>query len=123
MTALVAVFPLNWLSKRLGKNNTLLIAILLMCAAQLPRSSATTGTLRFDSLLTIDRTFRSRPYLILIPTMLLSAGMLMFFTLGSSMVGDVCDEDELKTGTRSEGTLLLCLLVVHQDGHRASPAL
>ena len=28
----------------------------------------------------------------------------MFFTLGSSMVGDVCDEDELKTGTRSEGT-------------------
>jgi Na+/melibiose symporter-like transporter len=30
--------------------------------------------------------------------------MLMFFTLGSSMVGDVCDEDELNTGTRSEGT-------------------
>ena len=28
----------------------------------------------------------------------------MFFTLGSSMVGDVCDEDELNTGTRSEGT-------------------
>jgi GPH family glycoside/pentoside/hexuronide:cation symporter len=28
---------------------------------------------------------------------------LMFFTLGSSMVGDVCDEDELNTGTRSEG--------------------
>jgi Na+/melibiose symporter-like transporter len=44
------------------------------------------------------------PYLVLIPTMLLAAGMLMFFTLGSSMVGDVCDEDELKTGTRSEGT-------------------
>jgi Na+/melibiose symporter-like transporter len=43
------------------------------------------------------------PFLILIPTMLLSAGMLMFFTLGSSMVGDICDEDELKTGTRSEG--------------------
>ena len=36
--------------------------------------------------------------------MLLSAGMLMFFTLGSSMVGDVCDEDELRTGTRCEGT-------------------
>ncbi len=31
-------------------------------------------------------------------------GMLMFFTLGASMVGDVCDEDELSTGTRSEGT-------------------
>ena len=44
------------------------------------------------------------PYLILIPTVLLSAGMLMFFTLGASMVGDVADEDDLKTGTRSEGS-------------------
>ena len=44
------------------------------------------------------------PYLVLIPTVLLSAGMLMFFTLGSSMVGDICDEDELNTGTRSEGS-------------------
>jgi GPH family glycoside/pentoside/hexuronide:cation symporter len=31
-------------------------------------------------------------------------GMLMFFTLGASMVGDICDEDELNTGTRSEGS-------------------
>jgi Na+/melibiose symporter-like transporter len=30
--------------------------------------------------------------------------MLMFFTLGSSMVGDICDEDELQTGTRNEGS-------------------
>jgi hypothetical protein len=44
------------------------------------------------------------PYLITIPTVLLSAGMLFFFTLGSSMVGDICDEDELKTGHRSEGS-------------------
>ncbi|HEY4234595.1 MAG TPA: MFS transporter [Lacipirellulaceae bacterium] len=89
VTALVAVFPLNWLGKALGKNNTLLIAILLMCAAQLSKIFCYNP--RF-------------PYLILIPTVLLSAGMLMFFTLGSSMVGDICDEDELNTGTRSEGT-------------------
>jgi glycoside/pentoside/hexuronide:cation symporter, GPH family len=30
--------------------------------------------------------------------------MLFFFTLGSSMVGDICDEDELNTGKRSEGS-------------------
>ncbi len=30
--------------------------------------------------------------------------MLFFFTLGSSMVGDICDEDELKTGYRAEGS-------------------
>jgi GPH family glycoside/pentoside/hexuronide:cation symporter len=58
-----------------------------------------------DMLLFDDRTVTVQgPYLILIPTVLLSAGMLMFFTLGASMVGDVCDEDELHTGTRSEGT-------------------
>jgi GPH family glycoside/pentoside/hexuronide:cation symporter len=89
VTGLAAVFPLNWLSKRLGKNYTLLIAILLMCAAQL------TKIVCYDP---------AHPYLVLIPTVLLSAGMLMFFTLGSSMVGDVCDEDELHTGTRSEGS-------------------
>jgi len=30
--------------------------------------------------------------------------MLFFFTLGSSMVGDICDEDDLKTGKRTEGS-------------------
>ena len=89
VTALVAVFPLNWLSRRLGKNRTLLIAILLMCAAQISKIACYDPT---------------RPYLVLIPTVLLSAGMLMFFTLGSSMIGDVCDEAELTTGTRSEGS-------------------
>jgi GPH family glycoside/pentoside/hexuronide:cation symporter len=88
VTGLLAVFPLNWISRRLGKNKTLILAILLMCAAQLAKIVCYNP---------------ERPYLILIPTVLLSAGMLMFFTLGSSMVGDVCDEDELHTGTRSEG--------------------
>jgi GPH family glycoside/pentoside/hexuronide:cation symporter len=89
VTGLVAVFPLNWLGRRLGKRNTLLIAILLMCIAQL------TKIVCYDP---------AHPYLVIIPTILLSAGMLMFFTLGPSMVGDVCDEDELHTGTRSEGS-------------------
>jgi Na+/melibiose symporter-like transporter len=30
--------------------------------------------------------------------------MLFFFTLGASMVGDICDEDELNTGYRAEGS-------------------
>lgn len=89
ITGLLAVFPLNWISRRIGKNSTLLLAILLMAAAQLAKIVC------YDP---------AHPYLVLIPTVLLSAGMLMFFTLGSSMVGDVCDEDELHTGTRSEGS-------------------
>jgi GPH family glycoside/pentoside/hexuronide:cation symporter len=89
ITGLVAVFPLNWLGRRLGKNKTLVIAIALMCAAQISKIFCYSP---------------EYPYLVLIPTVLLSAGMLMFFTLGSSMVGDICDEEELKTGTRSEGS-------------------
>jgi len=89
ITGLVAVFPLNWISRRIGKSRTLLIAILLMCAAQIAKIFCYSP---------------EDPYLILVPIVLLSAGMLMFFTLGASMVGDVCDEDDLRTGTRSEGS-------------------
>jgi len=89
ITGLLAVFPLNWISPKIGKRSTLTIAILLMCLAQLSKIVCYSP---------------SYPYLIIIPTVLLSAGMLFFFTLGASMVGDICDEDELKTGYRSEGS-------------------
>ena len=89
ITGLLAVFPLNWISPKLGKRNTLAVSILLMCLAQLSKIVCYNP---------------SYPYLIIIPTVLLSAGMLFFFTLGSSMVGDICDEDELKTGYRAEGS-------------------
>jgi GPH family glycoside/pentoside/hexuronide:cation symporter len=89
VTGLLAVFPLNWISPKIGKRNTLAAAILLMCMAQLSKIVC------YNPLY---------PYLIIIPTVLLSAGMLFFFTLGSSMVGDICDEDELKTGYRAEGS-------------------
>lgn len=88
ITGLLAVFPLNWLSSRMGKKHTLLFAILLMCLAQLSKIVCYNPDL---------------PYLLIIPTVLLSAGMLMFFTLGPSMLGGICDEDELKTGRRAEG--------------------
>jgi GPH family glycoside/pentoside/hexuronide:cation symporter len=89
ITGVLAVFPLNWISPKLGKRKTLMIAIALMCLAQLSKVVCYNPDL---------------PFLIVIPTMLLSAGMLFFFTLGSSMVGDICDEDELETGHRSEGS-------------------
>ncbi|MCU0377823.1 MAG: MFS transporter [Bacteroidales bacterium] len=89
ITGVLAVFPLNWISPKLGKRNTLIIAMVLMCFAQLSKIICYNP---------------EHPYLVIIPTILLSAGMLFFFTLGSSMVGDICDEDELKTGHRSEGS-------------------
>ena len=89
ITGVLAVFPLNWISPKLGKRNTLIIAMVLMCLAQLSKIVCYNP---------------HHPYLVIIPTIMLSAGMLFFFTLGSSMVGDICDEDELKTGHRSEGS-------------------
>ena len=89
VTGLLAVFPLNWISPKLGKRNMLTVAILLMGLAQLSKIVCYNPRL---------------PYLIIIPTVLLSAGMLFFFTLGASMVGDICDEDELQTGYRAEGS-------------------
>lgn len=88
VTGLVSVLFLNGLSQRFGKNRTLGVAILLMLCAQASKIVCYNP---------------QYPYLVLFPTILLSAGMLMFFTLGSSMLGDVCDEDELHTKTRSEG--------------------
>ena len=89
VTGLLAVFPLDWISPRLGKRNTLVVAILLIALAQVSKVFCYNP---------------AYPYLIVIPTVLLSCGMLFFFTLGSSMVGDICDEDELKTGYRAEGS-------------------
>ena len=89
ITGLIAVFPLNMLSRRFGKRRVLVLAIGLMCLAQLAKIVCYNP---------------DYPYLIIIPTILLSAGMLFFFTLGSSMVGDVCDEDDLRHGHRSEGS-------------------
>jgi GPH family glycoside/pentoside/hexuronide:cation symporter len=89
ITGVLAVFPLNWISPKLGKRNTLIIAMVMMCLAQLSKIVCYNP---------------EHPYLVVIPTLLLSAGMLFFFTLGSSMVGDICDEDELNTGHRSEGS-------------------
>ncbi|HSI64108.1 MAG TPA: MFS transporter [Candidatus Saccharimonadia bacterium] len=89
ITGLLAVFPLNWLSRRLGKKHTLGIAILLMIVAQLAKIVCYNP---------------AHPYLVVIPTVLLSAGMLMFFTLGSSMLGDVVDDAERRTGLRNEGS-------------------
>lgn len=89
ITGVLAVFPLNLISPRLGKRNTLILAMALMCLAQLSKIVCYNP---------------EHPYLVLIPTVLLSSGMLFFFTLGASMVGDICDEDDLITGHRMEGS-------------------
>jgi Na+/melibiose symporter-like transporter len=89
IVGVLAVFPLNIISTKFGKRKTLMMAMAMMILAQLSKIVCYNP---------------NHPYLVFIPTILLSAGMLFFFTLGSSMVGDICDEEELKTGKRTEGS-------------------
>jgi GPH family glycoside/pentoside/hexuronide:cation symporter len=89
IVGVLAVFPLNIISTTFGKRKTLMLAMIMMILAQLSKIVCYNP---------------HHPYLVFIPTILLSAGMLFFFTLGSSMVGDICDEEELKTGKRTEGS-------------------
>ncbi|MBV5342689.1 MFS transporter, partial [bacterium] len=89
IVGVLAVFPLNFISTKFGKRKTLMLAMVMMILAQLSKIVCYNP---------------NYPYLVFVPTILLSAGMLFFLTLGSSMVGDICDEEELKTGKRTEGS-------------------
>lgn len=87
-TASIAVFPMAWCSARFGKRRTMQVFILLMVAGSLSKIVCYSPV---------------HPWLAVIPTVLISAGMLGLYTMASSMTADVCDEDELRTGTRREG--------------------
>lgn len=45
----------------------------------------------------------ANPWLLLLPAPLMAFGLGSLFTLMGSMIADVCDQDELKTGERREG--------------------
>ncbi len=89
LTALIAVFPMTWSSRRFGKAATIRFAIALMIAGNLSK------------IVCYHRTY---PLLTLIPTTLISTGMLVLYTMAGSMIADICDEDEIKYGVRREGT-------------------
>jgi GPH family glycoside/pentoside/hexuronide:cation symporter len=85
---LAGVFPMTWLSKRVGKRATVMVALALMIAGNLSK------------ILCYSRT---HPWLTFIPTIGLSLGMVFCFTLVNSMIADICDEDEFASGIRREG--------------------
>jgi len=85
---LVAVPIINLLSRRFGKRHTLIAGLLMVASA-----------FALSPLL-----FSARfPYLQLIIAILASPGLSCVWVLTSSMLADVCDEDELNTGLRREG--------------------
>jgi GPH family glycoside/pentoside/hexuronide:cation symporter len=87
--SLAGVFPMTYIATRLGKSKTVMIFLLVMAVG--------------NSLKVVCYS-RTYPWLALIPTASLSLGFLVLFSLVYSMIADICDEDELNTGKRREGS-------------------
>lgn len=82
------IFFVTWLSTKIGKRKTFLIAISLSILGYALK------WIGYNP---------DQPYLLLIAAPFIAFGLGSLFTIVSSMVADVCDLDELQTGTRREG--------------------
>jgi len=82
------IFLITWLSTKIGKKTTFLIAISISIIGYALK------WIGYNP---------EHPYLLLIAAPLMAFGLGSLFTVVSSMVADVCDLDELETGTRREG--------------------
>jgi glycoside/pentoside/hexuronide:cation symporter, GPH family len=89
LTGLIGVLPMSWISTKIGKKQTVMFSFSLLAIGQLSK------------IVCYSQTY---PWLSVIPTVLLSWGMVMCFSLVNSMNADICDEDELNTGVRREGS-------------------
>lgn len=82
------IFLATWISTKIGKRNTFLIAISLSIVGYGLKWIGYNPDM---------------PYLLLIAAPFIAFGLGSLFTIINSMVADVCDFDELQTGTRREG--------------------
>jgi len=82
------IFIATWLSTKIGKRNTFLITVSISIIGYALK------WLGYNP---------DHPYLLLVAAPFIAFGLGSLFTLVSSMVADVCDFDELLTGTRREG--------------------
>jgi GPH family glycoside/pentoside/hexuronide:cation symporter len=88
IVGIAGIVPMTWLSRRVGKRVTVILALVLIAGGNLSK------------IVCYNRDF---PYLTMIPTFCLSLGMVFAFSLVNAMIADICDEDELNTSVRREG--------------------
>ncbi len=89
IAGLITVFPMAWISKRIGKARTVQLFVMCMVVGCVSKVVCYN---------------RDYPWLVLIPTVLISAGMLVLYTMAGALIADICDEDELEHGVRREGS-------------------
>lgn len=88
-TAFIVIPIITFVSEKVGKKNAFLLSTLVSMIGYILKWWG------FDP---------GNPYLMFLPLPLISFGIGGLFTLMMSMTADVCDLDELNTGTRREGT-------------------
>ncbi|MDD1651179.1 MAG: MFS transporter [Methylococcaceae bacterium] len=88
LVGIAGVAPMTWYAKRFGKRVAVISALWLIIGGNLSKIVCYNPQL---------------PYLSMIPTVCLSLGMVVAFSLVNAMIADICDEDELVTGIRREG--------------------
>lgn len=87
---LLSVFLLNRLSQRIGKRNTLAVCLVLLFFSSIVK------WICYDP---------EHPYLSLVVLLFTIPSGSGFWLLISSIKADICDDDELKTGLRREGSI------------------
>jgi len=87
---IASVAPVAWVSNRLGKRKTLMLVL----------GFALLGTLLKWPCYTPDY-----PYLQLVPIAVMAPGIAGLWMLVQSMLADVCDYEEFRTGLRREGAI------------------
>ncbi len=87
-TSFLVIPIVTWLSQRFGKKNTFLVS----------QSISLVGYASFWWCFNPEN-----PWMMLLPLPLFAFGIGSLFTMMMSMTADVCDLNELETGTRSEG--------------------
>jgi len=88
VSGILFVFPVTWAARKWGKKSALSFFLIISLIAALLKWPCFTP---------------DHPWLVLIPSFLLSAGLTALWTITNSMMADICDVGELETGKRMEG--------------------
>ena len=88
VSGILFVFPVTWLAKVRGKKFSLSFFLILSLAAALLKWVCYNP---------------AHPWMVILPSFLMSAGLCALWTLANSMLADICDVGELQTGKRMEG--------------------
>lgn len=87
-TTLLTIPVVTWMATHWGKISALRVCLWALLAGVV----STWFTYRPDL-----------PYLVLLTAVILGPGQTAFYAVVRSLIGDICDEDELRTGLRREG--------------------